>query len=69
MAKFKVLRPLRFDGKDYTPGKTVEMDPAQAAKIPWAVEPLGAPPQSKNGGGEKPKPEAAGEKEAKDGKK
>jgi len=38
MPKYKVLTNLDHGGKNYAPGKTVELPEELAARIPWAVE-------------------------------
>jgi hypothetical protein len=48
--KYKVVTPIGMHGKDYAPGKTIELTDAEAEAMPWAIEPIA---QKK----EDPKPE------------
>lgn len=47
MARYMVTASLEHDGKPYAVGDTVELSEAQAAVMPWAVEPAPAPPEKK----------------------
>jgi hypothetical protein len=37
--KYKVVTPIGMHGKDYAPGKTIELTDAEAEAMPWAIEP------------------------------
>ena len=51
MPKFKVITPVKRNGKSYQPGDELEMPAKAAEAIPWAVKRVGA--------GRKPKDKAA----------
>jgi hypothetical protein len=36
--KYKVVTPIGMNGKDYAPGKIIELTDAEAEAMPWAVE-------------------------------
>jgi len=36
--KYVVKSPIQMDGKFYPAGKKIELEPEQAATMPWAVE-------------------------------
>jgi hypothetical protein len=38
--KYLVKSPIQMDGKFYPAGKKIELEPDQAATMPWAVEDL-----------------------------
>lgn len=38
--KYEVISNIRAGGEDYAPGDTIDLDPEEAAGIPWAVKAL-----------------------------
>lgn len=43
MSRYLVKTPINHDGEQYQPGETIELEPEQAAAMPWAVEPAEEP--------------------------
>jgi hypothetical protein len=51
MPRFVCKSSVTHDGKEYLPGEVVELSEAQAAAMPWAVEPASSPEEKPRGKG------------------
>lgn len=48
--KYIVKTPIKHDGADYKPGQVIDLTPAQAEAMPWAVEPAAQKREDKKPG-------------------
>jgi len=45
--KYLVKSPIQMDGKFHGPGRKIELEPDQAAAMPWAVEAIPEAPKTR----------------------